>query len=183
VPDLQRDLQSARNYVCERYGPADRQWRAEARDNIQHNNAFTDTTTHADQRLALVFVKSGDEDDITKHDFTHESTHLLNPVPLGEISYLEEAAATVISLERSDYIDATALRAGKCQEMQQLENARYREGYNDLMCLLKERRELINKLRGPEGRSLSTDIEPGHITKLVPGSCAIALRLCRKFYG
>jgi hypothetical protein len=86
VPDLQRELQSARNYVCERYGPADRQWRAEARENIQHNNAFTDTTTHADQRLALVFVKSGDEDDIRKHDFTHESTHLLNPVPCGEIS-------------------------------------------------------------------------------------------------
>jgi hypothetical protein len=146
-------------------------------------NAFTDTTKHADQHLALVFVRSADSDDIRKQDFTHESTHLLNPVPCSKISYLEEAAATVISIERSDYVDPTALRAQKLAEMNQQQNGRYLEGYNDLMCLLKQYRGgLIKTLRGSKNRSLSTDIEFDDITKLIPGTDAIAKRLCRKFY-
>lgn len=183
MPDLGLELQYARDYVHKRYGLPDPQWSAEARENDHANNAFTDTTTHANLRLALVFVKSGDNDDIRKQDFTHESTHLLNPVPCSEISYLEEAAATVISMERPDYIDPTALRTRKLAEMNQPNNARYLEGYNDLKCLLKKHPdELIKKLRGSEGRSLSTDIEPDDITKLVPGTHAIAQRLCKKFY-
>lgn len=184
MPDLGLELQYARGYVHERYGLPDPQWRAEARENEYANNAFTDTTSHANQHLAVVFVKSGDNDDIRKFDFSHESTHLLNPVPYSEISYLEEAAATVISMERSDYIDPTALRNRKLAEMNQPQNARYFEGYKDLKCLLiKHPDEFIKKLRGSERRSLSTEIEPGDITKLVPGTDAIAQRLCRKFYG
>jgi hypothetical protein len=183
LPDLKLELQDARNYVHQRYGPPDPQWRAEARENDRANNAFTDTTTHANEHLAVVFVKSSDDDDLRKHDFTHESTHLLNPVPRSKISYLEEAAATVISMERLDYVNSKAFLAQQHAKLKEPDNAQYLEGYNDLMCLLKEcPDEFIKKLRGPNGRSLSTDIEPNDITKLVPRTDAIAQRLCRKFY-
>jgi hypothetical protein len=182
VPNLTLELQCARDYVHERYGLPDPQWCADAMDNVHHNNAFTDTTMHANEHRAIVFVKARDDADIRKYDFTHESTHLLNPVPCSEISYLEEAAATVISMQRLDYIDPTVLLTRKREEMKLLDNARHLEGYNDLMCLIKEYAgEFIKTLRGPERRSLSTDIKPNDITKLVPGTDAIAQRLCRKF--
>lgn len=184
MPDLRLELQDAREYVRQHYGLPDPQWRAEARENVYADNAFTDTTKHANERLALVFVKSGDNDDLRKYDFTHESTHLLNPVPRNKISYLEEAAAIVISMERPDYVNSTAFLALQHAKLKQPDNARYLEGYNDLMCLLKKfPDEFIKKLRGPNGRSLSTDIEPNDITKLVPRTDAIAERLCRKFYN
>ena len=185
VLDLSLELQSARDYVHERYGLPDPEWSAEARENVYAKNAFTDTTTHANEHLALVFVRSSDDDDVRKHDFTHESTHLLNPVPCSEISYLEEAAAIVISMERADYISPADLRTRKLEEMKQEHNSRYLEAYDDLRCLLKKQKdphEFIKKLRGSERRSLSTDVKPEDITKLVPGTDVIAQRLCRKFY-
>ena len=183
VPDLSLELQCARNYVHARYGPPDPQWRAEARDNDLFDNAFTDANKHAEEHLALVFVKSKDPDDTRKYDFTHESTHLLNPVPCNEVSYLEEGAATVISMERQDYINPTTFLELKRAEMRQTRNARYLEAYNDLMCLIKKYPGgLIKGLRGPKKCSLSTDIKPIDIIRLIPGSDAIAQRLCRKFY-
>ncbi|HEX4410568.1 MAG TPA: hypothetical protein VH206_17490 [Xanthobacteraceae bacterium] len=182
MPDLASELQSAQTYVNERYGPPNAKWHAEARNNDLWPNAFTDTTKHAHEHRAVVFVRSSDDEDTRRFDFTHESVHLLNPVPTCKMSCLEEGAAVVISMERTDYNSGVFVDQ-QLSKLRQPDQVGYLEAYLALKCLIKRYPDgLIRTLRGVQGRSLSTDICAIDITNLVPGTDKIAQRLCSKFY-
>jgi hypothetical protein len=167
--------------VQELYGRRDETWTACV--DAHEGAAKADSKKYRSELRVVVAVNPCRGHDFLRFDLLHECTHVLNPwLDLKEVSYLEEAAAVAVSFSPSGFEDLNFVAVQREGLRGDSEKKNYQEAITDLEKLTANCSDLIKRLRGEKRLSLSTDINPEDITRLIPGSEIIASRLCRKFY-